>query len=131
MSNFTFPNATHYSGHFSRRELDCKCGCDTPPHIEAALAKLAIQLEALRASIGKPLSVNSGYRCPAHNKAIGGAKASQHMQGTAADLSSRAVGPGSIARHAEKVAAFRDGGIGTYPYFTHVDVRSGAARWKG
>lgn len=129
MSSFTFPNATNYSAHFTRRELDCHCGCNAPAHIEANLAKLAVQLEALRAEIGSPLHINSGYRCPAYNKRIGGATASQHMQGTAADLSGRGTSPARIFQAAGKVAAFKNGGIGRYDYFTHVDIRPGAARW--
>lgn len=126
----TFPNKTHYTAHFSKRELDCHCGCDTPPEVESNLARLAIALEALRAGLGGvPLHVNSGYRCPSYNKRIGGASASQHMQGKAADLSGRKVRPREIAKVAETVPAFRNGGIGRYPTFTHVDIRPGIARW--
>lgn len=128
----TFPSKTHYTAHFSRREMDCHCGCDAPAHVEANLARLAIALETLRVELGGvPLHINSGYRCPTYNAKIGGAKASQHMQGTAADLSSRSVSPAQIAAAAEKVSAFKNGGIGRYAYFTHTDIRPGAARWNG
>jgi zinc D-Ala-D-Ala carboxypeptidase len=43
-------------------------------------------LEYIRVHFGKPITVNSGYRGPALNKAIGGAKNSQHMTGQAADI---------------------------------------------
>jgi hypothetical protein len=43
-------------------------------------------LEKIRIHFGRPLNVNSGYRGPALNKAIGGAKNSQHMTGQAADI---------------------------------------------
>ncbi len=43
-------------------------------------------LDPLREWYGKPIIVNSGYRCEALNKAIGGAKSSQHMLGEAADI---------------------------------------------
>lgn len=43
-------------------------------------------LDPLRAAWGAPLIVSSGYRCPKLNKAVGGAKASQHMLGEAADI---------------------------------------------
>lgn len=43
-------------------------------------------LDPLREAYGGPIIVTSGYRCPTLNKAIGGAKNSQHMAGQAADI---------------------------------------------
>lgn len=43
-------------------------------------------LDPLREMYGKPITVNSGYRCPQLNAAVGGAKNSQHMRGEAADI---------------------------------------------
>ena len=43
-------------------------------------------LDPLREAWGAPIHVNSGYRCPALNKAVGGVPASQHMLGEAADI---------------------------------------------
>ena len=43
-------------------------------------------LDPLREAWGKPIAVNSGYRCRALNKAVGGVPASQHMLGQAADI---------------------------------------------
>lgn len=43
-------------------------------------------LDPLRMDMGYPIHVNSGYRCPALNAAIEGAKNSQHMKGMAADI---------------------------------------------
>jgi hypothetical protein len=51
---------------------------------EAALEKL----QALRDRLGKPLIVRSAYRSPEHNRAVGGATRSKHMEGAAG----RAVG---------------------------------------
>ena len=42
--------------------------------------------EPLREWVGGPVRVNSFYRSPKLNKAIGGAKRSQHMEGRAMDL---------------------------------------------
>lgn len=41
--------------------------------------------EAVRARLGRPLGILSGYRDAAHNAAIGGALDSQHVKGTAVD----------------------------------------------
>ena len=43
-------------------------------------------LDPVRELWGKPIGVNSGYRSPALNAAVGGAAASQHMKGEAADI---------------------------------------------
>lgn len=43
-------------------------------------------LDPLREKWGKPIIVTSGYRCPALNKAVGGASGSQHLVGEAADI---------------------------------------------
>lgn len=45
-------------------------------------------LDPLREAYGKPIVVTSGYRCPALNKAVGGASNSQHLYGYAADIRS-------------------------------------------
>ena len=43
-------------------------------------------LDPLRELYGKPIIVNSGYRCPKLNKAVGGARSSQHLIGQASDI---------------------------------------------
>ena len=43
-------------------------------------------LDPLREAWGKPISVTSGYRCAALNKAVGGVPTSMHLTGNAADI---------------------------------------------
>lgn len=43
-------------------------------------------LDPLREKYGKPIIVNSGYRCSELNKAVGGSKTSDHQYGLAADI---------------------------------------------
>lgn len=43
-------------------------------------------LQPIRDGLGIPIKVTSGYRCPGLNKAVGGAKSSQHLEGKAADI---------------------------------------------
>lgn len=58
-----------------------------PPEVIANLKALCKNiLQPLRDAIGGPIKISSGYRCPRLNKAIGGAKNSQHMAGEAADI---------------------------------------------
>ena len=52
-------------------------------------------LDPLREAWGGPIQVNSGYRCPALNKAVGGSPYSQHQRGEAADIT---VGTPSVNR---------------------------------
>lgn len=54
-----------------------------------SLRKLAVEiLQVIRDEYGKPLIVTSGFRCDKLNKAVGGAKNSQHTKGEAADIRS-------------------------------------------
>lgn len=72
--------------NFSWAEFACKgknC-CGGVSKINPALVQA---LQAVRDAYGKPLTVSSGYRCPAHNKAAGGVTNSQHALGNAADIS--------------------------------------------
>lgn len=64
---------------------------NTPePHHIANLTRLIIRtLDPARQRLAMPIYVNSGYRCPELNKAIGGAENSYHMQGRAADVTTR------------------------------------------
>lgn len=89
---------------------------------------LLLKLEELRKLTG-PLIVNSGYRCPTHNRNVGGATASQHLKGTAADLRGTKMNPRQVYAQADKV--FSGGGVGRYNTFTHVDVRGTRSRWNG
>ena len=81
------------SEHFTLDELTASDAADRrgldnspPPDVVANLCRLAQTLEKVRAAIGKPVIVNSAYRSPAVNDAIGGSDRSQHMRGLAADI---------------------------------------------
>jgi uncharacterized protein YcbK (DUF882 family) len=82
------------SQHFTLEEMTksqtgARKGIDNTPgqqEIENLKQLCENVLEKIRIHFGRPLNVNSGYRGPALNKAIGGAKNSQHMTGQAADI---------------------------------------------
>lgn len=81
------------SAHFTLDELlisenGQRLGIDnTPPDgVFLNLIQLANFLEDVRVLLGHPILISSGYRCPALNKAIGGAAKSHHMLGMAADF---------------------------------------------
>lgn len=73
--------------HTSHRTID-----NTPnEEIILSLTQLCVKfLEPIRNKFGS-LRVNSGYRSPALNKAIGGSKTSAHMFGCAADIVSSTI----------------------------------------
>ena len=56
------------------------------PTIERMQALMDECLDKVREMWGKPIGVNSGYRSAELNKAVGGAKNSQHLRGEAADI---------------------------------------------
>ena len=81
------------STHFTLEELTvsqaaARLGLDnTPsPPIVANLTNTALGLEMVRALLQAPIIINSGYRSPAVNRAVGGVGMSQHMTGQAADI---------------------------------------------
>lgn len=61
---------------------------NTPtPEVERNLTALVDNvLDGVREIYGKPITVNSGYRCPELNKAVGGSATSDHVKGFAADI---------------------------------------------
>jgi len=101
------------SAHFSRSEFrDHSTG-----ELKGPSADLVDCLERLRTIVGKPLIIVSGYRTPAHNRAVGGARRSYHLQGRAADLH-----PGVVTQSQAVDAGF--GGIGVCRgWVIHVDDR--------
>jgi len=86
------------------------------------------KLQSLRNRLGKPLIVRSGYRSPSHNRAVGGAKASKHMDGIAFDIAMANHNPAAFTEAARAVGFL---GFGTYPRsgFMHIDL--GPARSWG
>lgn len=64
-------------------------GIDNTPgeEVKARLTELVDEvLDPLRDWYGRPIRVNSGFRCPRLNEAVGGVEDSQHVRGEAADI---------------------------------------------
>ena len=115
--------------YFKMKEFECRDGCAMPAsareNIEALVSAV---LDPARERLGKPIYVNSGFRCPRHNAAVGGVHNSQHMRGEAADIRLT-----EIADNAEIVSAIKENGrwdqMIVYPTFVHVSYkRNGANR---
>jgi hypothetical protein len=70
-----------------------------PPEVVERLRTTAQGLERIRTLLGHPIHVNSGYRSPELNRAVGGATNSQHCLGLAVDFICPGFGsPLAVAR---------------------------------
>ena len=122
--------------NFRINEFVCHCGCEIPAearqNIEALVANV---LDPVREAYGKPIYVNSGYRCEKHNKAVGGVPKSQHLVGQAADISVKSEKL-KVKSELETLASIivqqgRFDQLIIYPTFLHVSYkRSGVNRHK-
>ena len=78
-------------------------------HLQANLRALAVTvLEPLRVLAGHPLICISGYRSPAHNASINGAKQSQHVLANAADIVPEGVEWQALRAHFLRHAGFEE-----------------------
>jgi len=108
---------------FSPAEIACRGTGQLKLHPEAL-----DKLQALRNQLGKPLILRSAYRSPEHNRAVGGATRSKHMDGTAFDIAMGNHDPVIFEKTAREVGFL---GFGYYPRsgFIHIDL--GPARSWG
>jgi putative chitinase len=91
--------ATQLSPHFTLEEFTvsetaAQLGLSNQPTPDmlARLKHLAAAMEQVRTLLGKPISVNSAYRSPAVNKAVGGVPTSAHQQAYACDFTCAGFG---------------------------------------
>lgn len=127
--------------HFDSKEFDCRDGTPYPvARRRTHLLFLCATLEEIRAALGVPIKVLSGYRTPNYNRRVGGARNSRHVQADAADIVAKGYSAEQV--HARILDLYRAGklprlgGLGLYPGFVHVDVRPRGvggriARWNG
>lgn len=121
--------------NFTLDEFECHDGTPVPPTLIGNVRMLAANLQVLRDHVKQPVVINSGYRHPAYNRSIGGAKNSQHLTAKAADIRVRGYTPDEAAKVIEQLIAagkMRQGGLGIYKRgWVHYDVRGTKARWRG
>lgn len=85
------------------------------------LKHLAIHMEVVRDLLQAPVAVNSAYRCPELNKAVGGSPKSQHMKGEAVDFTAKAFGtPAQIVNAIRNSALQFDQLILEYDRWVHI-----------
>jgi uncharacterized protein YcbK (DUF882 family) len=112
------------SKNFKSDEFKCKCGCG----VDGVKQVVVDKLQEIRDKVGFPLKITSGYRCPKHNLAIGGAKGSKHMTGQAVDIWIKDLSPSQkFALVGHSFCEFQGVGIGET--ILHVDIRDVATLW--
>jgi len=85
---------------FTKSQTALRQGIDNTPegkHMEAAKKLFENVVQKVRDNFG-PTVINSGYRGPALNEAVGGSKTSQHCKGEAADIEVPGVPNADVAQ---------------------------------
>lgn len=118
------------SAHFALAELTTsqaavRLGMRNDPDEKQTdnLIRLCETLEQVRAVLGKPVSINSGFRSPAVNRAVGGVPTSEHCDGRAADIICPAYGnPYQVAKAIESANIEYNQLILEYGAWVHISV---------
>lgn len=119
--------------NFTKQEFDSKDQSPMPAWVLENVKILAQELQKLRNYIKKNIKINSGYRSPLHNAKVGGAIASQHLVGKAADIRVEGVAPKQVYDTIEMLIekkVMKEGGLGLYKTFVHYDIRGQRKRWN-
>jgi uncharacterized protein YcbK (DUF882 family) len=113
--HFTLEELTHTD----HREFD-----NTPNDAEKAnLERLAAFLEEVKTVLGgKPIMVNSAYRCKQVNDAVGSKDTSQHRIGCAADIRVPSMTPDEVVKAVIASGIGYDQLIREFDRWTHISV---------
>lgn len=121
------------STHFELSDFHSKDGVEVPERFRGNVQQVMDNLEVLQAAVGdKEITVVSGYRSCEHNCRVGGASASRHLCGQAADIRVERMTPRQVHDTIERLIEANkmdEGGLGLYNSFVHYDVRGTRARW--
>ena len=118
--------------NFSKSEFDSKDNSPMPDNVLENVKVVAEQLQVLRDVLNIPITINSAYRSPKHNKKIGGVKNSQHLTGKAVDIVAKGITTNYLAFKINELilkGKMLEGGIGIYDTFVHYDIRGIKVRW--
>jgi zinc D-Ala-D-Ala carboxypeptidase len=122
--HFTLEEMTH-SQTAVRKGLD---NTPTPEVLKNLKALCKNLLDPIRKLAGHPITVSSGYRSPAVNRAIGGVRTSQHVSGEAADINCAALGQKKLFDLIRKSGLPYDQCIDEFGSWVHVSFRKGQNR---
>lgn len=133
VNHYDYNDSTQLSPHFNAREFRCSCG---KSHETLLASELVDKLEALYTALNcSKIIVTSGYRCPEHDKAVGGTSSGQHTKGTAADVccygqDGQPISSKTVCCKAQDLGFGGIANITSSYQYTHLDVRTGY-RWLG
>lgn len=133
INRYDYNNSTQLSPHFNAHEFRCSCG---KIHETLISSELIDKLEALYTALNcSKIIVTSGYRCPEHDKAVGGTSSGQHTKGTAADVccygqDGQPISSKTVCCKAQDLGFGGIANITSSYQYTHLDVRTGY-RWLG
>ena len=121
--NFTWGEAVHADNAtgFYRKPANS--------NVVYGILSVAKVMEEIRHLYGdKPIKINSWYRDPATNSAVGGASQSRHLSGDAVDFVVPGVSCFDVYARLDPWWGNR-GGLASSSVFTHIDTRGYKARW--
>ena len=133
VNHYDYNDSTQLSPHFNAREFRCQCG---QSHETLIASELVDKLETLYTALNcSKIIVTSGYRCPEHDKAVGGTSSGQHTKGTAADVccygqDGQPISSKTVCCKAQDLGFGGIANITSSYQYTHLDVRTGY-RWLG
>ncbi len=133
MNTYKSTDNIQLSAHFNSKEFRCKCN---KPHDFKISDKLISKLEELFNTLNcSKIIVNSGYRCPEHDKAVGGNGSGQHTKGTAADIvcydkNGKIISAQKVTCAAQDIDFAGIANISAKHQAVHVDVRT-SGTYKG
>ena len=115
------------SEHFTLEELthtDHRQFDNTPNDAELAnLTRLADMLESVKEAVGgKPVMINSAFRCKQVNDAVGSKDTSQHRTGCAADLRVPGITPDAVVKAVIASGIPFDQLIREFDRWTHISI---------
>lgn len=133
VNHYDYNDSTQLSPHFNAREFRCQCG---KTHGTLIASKLVDKLESLYTALNcSKIIVTSGYRCPEHDKAVGGTSSGQHTKGTAADVccygqDGQPISSKTVCCKAQDLGFTGIANITSSYQYTHLDVRT-SEKWYG
>lgn len=133
INHYDYNDSTQLSPHFNVREFRCQCGSN---HETLIASELVDKLEALYTALNcSKIIVTSGYRCPDHDKAVGGTSSGQHTKGTAADVccygqDGQPISSKTVCCKAQDLGFTGIANITSSYQYTHLDVRT-SGKWYG